>query len=147
MTTASVATLVHESLGERVYNSLRDLILSQAYPPRSKLNVEQFCGNLGGSRTPVSDVMRRLGTKGLVAPERLASSVAEHGAIFAAVAAGDADRAEHVSRAHSDHVHDDALDFTNRAEPSPGFVGVHTAPGTAQRGRVVSIEAAPSGRR
>jgi hypothetical protein len=58
MTTASVATLVHESLGERVYNSLRDLILSQAYPPR-----------------------------------------------------------------------------------------VHTAPGTAQRGRVVPIEAAPFGRR
>ena len=32
MTTPSVATLVHESLGERVYKSLRDLILSQAYP-------------------------------------------------------------------------------------------------------------------
>jgi hypothetical protein len=77
MTTPSVTTLVHESLGERVYKS---------------------------------------------------------------------DRAEHVSRAHSDHVLENALDFTNRAEPSPRFVGVHTAPGTAPRACAVPIAAAPSGR-
>ena len=58
MTTPPVATLVHESLGERVYKSLRDHILSQAYPPGSKLNVEQLCRNLGVSRTPVWDAMR-----------------------------------------------------------------------------------------
>jgi DNA-binding GntR family transcriptional regulator len=45
MTTPSVATLVHESLGERVYKSLRGLVLNQAYPPGSKLNVEQLCRN------------------------------------------------------------------------------------------------------
>ena len=225
MTTPSVATLVHESLGERVYKSLRDHILSQAYPPGSKLNVEQLCRNLGVSRTPVWDAMRRLETEGLVStvarhgvfvlnygvdkvrdlfavrgalealaageaarrldaderlalevtvrrledaardidveaysraaidfhdlvlaaarnqvlrklletvyaqilvlrlrslylPERLASSVAEHRAIFAAVAAGDADRAEHLSRAHADHVLADALEFTGRV-PRP----------------------------
>ena len=89
MTPPSVATLVHESLGERVYKSLRDHILSQAYPPGSKLNVEQLCRNLGVSRTPVWDAMRRLETEGLVSP---AASLAEHGAIFAAVAAGDAGR-------------------------------------------------------
>lgn len=223
MTTPSVATLVHESLGERVYKSLRDLILSQAYPPGSKLNVEQLCRNLGVSRTPVWDAMRRLETEGLVStvarhgvfvlnygvdkirdlfavrgalealaageaarrlsadertalgatvdrieaaaaagdvegysraaiafhdlvlqasrnqvlqrllenvyaqilvlrlrslylPERLASSVAEHRAIGAAVAAGDAETAERLSRAHADHVLDDALAFTARAE-------------------------------
>jgi len=43
MTTPSVATLVHENLGERVYKSSRDLILSQAHPPGSTLNVEQLC--------------------------------------------------------------------------------------------------------
>lgn len=223
MTTPSVATLVHESLGERVYKSLRDLILSQAYPPGSKLNVEQLCRNLGVSRTPVWDAMRRLETEGLVStvarhgvfvlnygvdkirdlfavrgalealaageaarrlsaeertalggtvdrieaaaaagdvegysraaiefhdlvlsasrnqvlqrllenvyaqilvlrlrslylPERLASSVAEHRAIAAAVCAGDAETAERLSRAHADHVLDDALAFTARAE-------------------------------
>jgi DNA-binding GntR family transcriptional regulator len=73
MTPPSVATLVHESLGERVYKSLRDHILSQAYPPGSKLNVEQLCRNLGVSRTPVWDAMRRLETEGLV------STVARHG--------------------------------------------------------------------
>jgi DNA-binding GntR family transcriptional regulator len=49
-------------------------------------------------------------------PERLDSSVAEHSAIFAAVAAGDADRADALSRAHADHVLQDALEFT---APSP----------------------------
>jgi DNA-binding GntR family transcriptional regulator len=53
MTTPSVATLVHESLGECVYKSLRDYILSQAYPPGSKLIVKQLCRNLRVSRTPV----------------------------------------------------------------------------------------------
>jgi DNA-binding GntR family transcriptional regulator len=221
MTTPTVAMLVHESLGERVYKSVRDLILSQAYPPGSKLNVEQLGRDLGVSRTPVWDTMRRLETEGLVSVvprhgvfvlnygldkirdlfavrgaleglaarqaareidatgrralealmrrleraaaagdveaysraaiefhdgvlaatrnqvlgrllenvyaqilvlrlrslylvERLASSLAEHGAICAAIAAGDADRAEALSRAHADHVLDDALEFTRR---------------------------------
>jgi DNA-binding GntR family transcriptional regulator len=68
-----MALLVHESLGERVYKSIRDLILSQAYPPGFKLNVEQLCRNLGVSRTPVWDAMRRLETEGLV------STVPRHG--------------------------------------------------------------------
>ena len=33
MTTPPVAMLVTEGLGERVYKSIRDLILSQTYPP------------------------------------------------------------------------------------------------------------------
>ena len=242
MTTPSVATLVHESLGERVYKSLRDLILSQAYPPGSKLNVEQLCRNLGVSRTPVWDAMRRLETEGLVStvarhgvfvlnygvdkvrdlfavrgalealaageaarrldaderwalevtvrrledaarevdveayspaainvhdlvlaaarnqvrqkllenvyaqslvlrlrslylPERLESSVAEHRGIFAAVASGDAARAEHLSRAHADHVLADALEFTGGAEPSPVSARVDGAPSAISRGR------------
>ena len=227
MTTPSVAALVHASLGERVYKSLRELILSQAYPPGSKLNVEQLVRSLGVSRTPVWDAMRRLETEGLVStvarhgvfvlnygvdrirdlfavrgaleglaageaarrldaedraaidavmrvlddaarardlvgysraaielhdrvlaaagnqvlsrllenvyaqilvlrlrslflPERLESSVAEHRAIAAAVIAGDAERAERLSRAHADHVLDDALEFTGRAGLAAG---------------------------
>jgi len=224
MTTPSVATLVHERLGERVYRSIRDLIRSQAYPPGSKLNVERLCRDLGVSRTPVWDAMRRLESDGLVSTvprhgvfvlnygvekirdlfavrgaleglaarqaaqhldgparaeletvvarlrrtarekdaeeysraaiafhdgvlaasrnqvlgrllenvyaqilvlrlrslylaERLGESVAEHRAIFDAVAAGDAERAERLSRAHAEHVLQDALDITGRAEP------------------------------
>jgi len=253
MTPPSVATLVHESLGERVYKSLRDHILSQAYPPGSKLNVEQLCRNLGVSRTPVWDAMRRLETEGLVStvarhgvfvlnygvdkvrdlfavrgalealaageaarrldaderlalevtvrrledaarevdveaysraaidfhdlvlaaarnqvlrklletvyaqilvlrlrslylPERLASSVAEHRAIFTAVAAGDADRAEHLSRAHADHVLADALEFTSRSELSRESARNDTTP-DIPRGRGGPDAAASSGRR
>jgi DNA-binding GntR family transcriptional regulator len=47
--------------------------------------------------------------------ERLDSSLAEHRAIFAAVAAGDGELAEKLSRAHADHVLEDALEFTRRA--------------------------------
>jgi DNA-binding GntR family transcriptional regulator len=236
MTHPSVATLVHESLGERVYKSLRDLILSQAYPPGSKLNVEQLCRDLGVSRTPVWDAMRKLESDGLVStvarhgvfvlnygvdkvrdlfavrgalealaageaarrldadgrraledavgrleeaaarrdveaysraaiafhdlvlaaarnqvlsrlldnvyaqilvlrlrslylPERLASSVAEHRAIFAAVAAGDADLAERLSRAHAEHVLEDALELTERGGPPGQGRLPHARPG------------------
>ena len=63
---APIAPLLHESLGERVYRTVRDLILSQVFPPGSKLNVEQICRDLGVSRTPVWDSMRRLESEGLV---------------------------------------------------------------------------------
>ncbi len=66
MPRASIAPLLHESLGERVYRTVRDLILSQVFPPGSKLNVEQICRDLGVSRTPVWDTMRRLESEGLV---------------------------------------------------------------------------------
>ena len=223
-TRAAIAPLLHESLGERVYRTVRDLILSQVFPPGSKLNVEQICRDLGVSRTPVWDTMRRLESEGLVntvprhgvfvlnygadqirdlfavrgalealavrqaalhrdpdscadlegamkemeraaaaveidlysraaiefhdrvleaarnrvlsrllenvyaqilvlrlrslyLPERVASSVAEHREIFEAVVAGDGERGERLARAHADHVLQDALDFTRRAEP------------------------------
>ena len=45
---------------------MRDLILGQVFPPGSKLNVEQICRDLGVSRTPVWDTMRRLESEGLV---------------------------------------------------------------------------------
>lgn len=223
MTRHPVAPLMHESLGERVYRTVRDLILSQVFPPGSKLNVEQICRDLGVSRTPVWDSMRRLESEGLVntvprhgvfvlnygadqidnlfavrgalealavrqaagnadpearaglehtvkqmdrsaragemeqysraaiefhdrvlaaarnqvlsrllenvyaqilvlrlrslyLPERLESSLAEHREIFETVMAGDAERGERLARAHADHVLQDALEFTRRAE-------------------------------
>ena len=223
---AAIAPLLHESLGERVYRTVRDLILSQVFPPGSKLNVEQICRDLGVSRTPVWDTMRRLESEGLVntvprhgvfvlnygadqirdlfavrgalealavrhataqldadshaaleasikemehaaavglmeqysraaidfhdrvlaaarnqvlsrllenvyaqilvlrlrslyLSERIESSVAEHRELFEAVVAGDADRGERLARAHADHVLQDALEFTRRAEQDP----------------------------
>jgi len=55
--------------------------------------------------------------RSLYLPERVESSVAEHRELFEAVVAGDADRGERLARAHADHVLQDALEFTRRAEP------------------------------
>ncbi len=66
MARSSVKRLVHQNLGDRVYKAIRDLIFSQAFPPGSKLNVEQLCRDLGVSRTPVWDAMKHLETEGLV---------------------------------------------------------------------------------
>jgi DNA-binding GntR family transcriptional regulator len=62
----TIAPLVHEGLGDRVYRTVRDLILGQLFSPGSKLNIEQLCRELGVSRTPVWEAMRRLETEGLV---------------------------------------------------------------------------------
>jgi DNA-binding GntR family transcriptional regulator len=62
----SVTPIAHESLGEQVYRTVRDLIVSQVFPPGSKLNVEQLGRDLGVSRTPVWDAMRRLESEALV---------------------------------------------------------------------------------
>jgi len=61
-----VAPIVHEGLGDRVYRTVRDLILGQLFPPGSKLNIEQLCRELRVSRTPVWEAMRRLESEGLV---------------------------------------------------------------------------------
>ncbi|HEX5528404.1 MAG TPA: FCD domain-containing protein, partial [Methylomirabilota bacterium] len=54
--------------------------------------------------------------RSLYLPERVESSVAEHRALFEAVMARDAERGERLARAHADHVLQDALEFTRRAE-------------------------------
>jgi DNA-binding GntR family transcriptional regulator len=61
-----VAPIVHEGLGDRVYKTVRDLILGQVFPPGSKLNIEQLCRELRVSRTPVWEAMRRLESEGLL---------------------------------------------------------------------------------
>ena len=54
--------------------------------------------------------------RSLYLPERLESSVAEHRALFEAVVAGDRESGERLARSHADHVLQDALEFTRRAE-------------------------------
>jgi DNA-binding GntR family transcriptional regulator len=55
--------------------------------------------------------------RSLYLPERVESSVAEHRALFEAVRARDGELGERLARAHADHVLQDALEFTRRAEP------------------------------
>ncbi len=56
----------HGSLGQRVYQSLRQAILTLAYRPGAILRKPAICAALGVSRSPVSDAMARLAVDGLV---------------------------------------------------------------------------------
>lgn len=54
------------SLAQRVYQSLRDAILSLAIPPGAVLRKSVICEELGVSRSPVSEAIARLSSEGLV---------------------------------------------------------------------------------
>jgi GntR family transcriptional regulator, rspAB operon transcriptional repressor len=54
------------SLAQRVYLSLREAILSLAYPPGTLLRKHQICERLGVSRSPVAEAIARLASDGLV---------------------------------------------------------------------------------
>lgn len=54
------------SLGQRVYQALREAILSLRYRPGEILRKPEICAALGVSRSPVSDAVARLAVEGLV---------------------------------------------------------------------------------
>lgn len=54
------------SLGQRVYQTLRQAILSLAYKPGEILRKPEICEALGVSRSPVADAVARLQGEGLV---------------------------------------------------------------------------------
>ena len=54
------------SLGQRVYQTLRQAILSLSYRPGEILRKPDICEALGVSRSPVADAVARLQTEGLV---------------------------------------------------------------------------------
>lgn len=54
------------SLGQRVYQTLRQAILSLAYKPGEILRKPDICEALGVSRSPVADAVARLQAEGLV---------------------------------------------------------------------------------
>lgn len=54
------------SLGQRVYQTLREAILSLAYRPGEILRKPEICEALGVSRSPVADAVARLAVEGLV---------------------------------------------------------------------------------
>ncbi len=54
------------SLGQRVYQTLRQAILSLAYRPGEILRKPDICEALGVSRSPVADAVARLQAEGLV---------------------------------------------------------------------------------
>lgn len=54
------------SLGQKVYQTLREAILSLSYRPGEILRKPEICEALGVSRSPVADAVARLAAEGLV---------------------------------------------------------------------------------
>ncbi|ETX12384.1 GntR family transcriptional regulator [Marinomonas ushuaiensis DSM 15871] len=54
------------SLSQRVYQSLREAILSMQFPPGTVIRKGAICEQLGVSRSPVAEALARLSTEGLV---------------------------------------------------------------------------------
>lgn len=54
------------SLSQRVYQSLREAILSMQYPPGTVIRKGAICEQLGVSRSPVAEALAKLSAEGLV---------------------------------------------------------------------------------
>ncbi len=56
----------HQSLSERVYHQLEELIVTLQIQPGHVLSESELCARLNVSRTPVGDALQRLAREGLV---------------------------------------------------------------------------------
>jgi DNA-binding GntR family transcriptional regulator len=61
----SLAKLVPVNLSERAYFRIKKMISDYRFSPGSRLNVEQLARDLGTSRTPIWEAVRRLEQEGL----------------------------------------------------------------------------------
>jgi len=61
-----MAKLVPVNLSERAYFKIKKMISDYRFSPGSRLNVEQLARDLGTSRTPIWEAVRRLEQEGLV---------------------------------------------------------------------------------
>ncbi len=66
--------LERASLRERVYNALRDAVVSGALAPGERLRDQELASRLGVSRTPVREALQRLEDEGLVVTSPRAST-------------------------------------------------------------------------
>ena len=62
-----VYRVVRTNLNAQVYDILKDMIADQRFTPGSSLNVERLTQELGVSRTPIWEAIRRLEQEGIVA--------------------------------------------------------------------------------
>ncbi len=63
---AQLPHLSHANINEKVYDLLRERILSKAFAPGQRLNVREIGDQLGVSRTPLKDALSRLAAEGLI---------------------------------------------------------------------------------
>ncbi len=61
-----MALIKRQLASETVYQALRDLIVGERFKPGQRVNVEELTRELGVSRTPVWEAIRRLGQEGVL---------------------------------------------------------------------------------
>ncbi len=61
-----MARIKKEVLSSKVYSSLKDMIADYRFQPGARVNVEQLTRELGVSRTPIWEAIRRLEQEGLL---------------------------------------------------------------------------------
>jgi DNA-binding GntR family transcriptional regulator len=61
-----IAKIQKQNLGDQVYGILKEMIANYRFIPGSYLNIEQLTRDLGVSRTPVWDAIRKLEQEGFV---------------------------------------------------------------------------------
>ncbi len=66
MSASKWTPIQHIHLSEQVYEAVRDRILSRAITIEQQVNVDEIAEELGVSRTPVLDAIKRLSSQGLV---------------------------------------------------------------------------------
>ena len=63
---AQLPHLSHSNINEKVYELLKERILSKVFAPGQRLNVREIGHRLGVSRTPLKDALNRLAAEGLI---------------------------------------------------------------------------------
>lgn len=61
-----MALIMRENLNTRVYKILKEMIANSRFEPGARINVEKLTKEIGTSRTPIWEAIRRLEQEGLV---------------------------------------------------------------------------------
>lgn len=67
MEPAKITPLIKTNLNNQIYQILKEMIADQRFSPAGAINVEQLTHELGVSRTPLWEAIRRLEQEGIVA--------------------------------------------------------------------------------
>jgi len=63
---APIRPIVHENLDDKIYASVRDMLVSGQFEPGSRIVQEDLAASLGVSRTPLINALKRLAQDGLL---------------------------------------------------------------------------------
>jgi len=63
---APIRPILHENLDDKIYASVRDMLVSGQFEPGSRIVQEDLAASLGVSRTPLINALKRLAQEGLL---------------------------------------------------------------------------------